>query len=81
VNNITGNFLNRILELFSMVDTVSAPSMSGILKLTILLTIDNLDRRMLRQVMLIYNTALQTERQGRVVSNVASYSRGPGLKF
>jgi hypothetical protein len=40
VINNTGNFLNRILELFSMVDTVSAPSMSGILKLAIILTID-----------------------------------------
>jgi hypothetical protein len=42
VINITGNFLNQILELFSMVDTVSAPSMSGILKLAILSTIDTL---------------------------------------
>jgi hypothetical protein len=40
VINITGNFLNRILELFSTVDTVSAQSMSGILKLAILSTID-----------------------------------------
>jgi hypothetical protein len=40
VINITENFLNQILELFSMADTVSAPSMSGILKLAILLTID-----------------------------------------
>jgi hypothetical protein len=53
VINITGNFLNRTLELFSTVDTVSAPSMSGILKLTILSTIDNLDRRMLRRVKLV----------------------------
>jgi hypothetical protein len=37
--NITGIFLNRILELFSTVDTVPAPSMSGILKLAILSTI------------------------------------------
>jgi hypothetical protein len=29
--NITSNFLIQILELFSMIDTVSAPSMSGIL--------------------------------------------------
>jgi hypothetical protein len=36
VINITDNFLNRILDLFSTVDTVSAPSMSGILKLAIL---------------------------------------------
>jgi hypothetical protein len=40
VINITGNFLNRILELFSTVDKVSAPSVSGILKLAILWTID-----------------------------------------
>jgi hypothetical protein len=40
VINITGNFLNRILELFNTVDTISAPSMSGILKLAILSTID-----------------------------------------
>jgi hypothetical protein len=32
VMNITGNFLNRILELFSAVDTVSAPSVIGILR-------------------------------------------------
>jgi hypothetical protein len=38
--NITSNFLNRTLELFSTVDTVSAPSMSGILKLAILSTIN-----------------------------------------
>jgi hypothetical protein len=44
VINITGNFLNRILELFSTVDTVSAPSVSGILKLTILSTIDILTK-------------------------------------
>jgi hypothetical protein len=48
--NITGNFINRILEVFSTVGTVSAPSMSGILKVAILSTIDNLDRRMLRRV-------------------------------
>jgi hypothetical protein len=53
VINITGNFLNRILELFSTVDTVSAPSVSGILKLVILSTIDNLDQRMLRRVKLV----------------------------
>jgi hypothetical protein len=29
--NIAGNFLNQILELFSMVDKISVPSMSGIL--------------------------------------------------
>jgi hypothetical protein len=40
VINITGNFLTRILELFSTVDTVSAPSMSGTLKLAILSTIN-----------------------------------------
>jgi hypothetical protein len=40
VINTTGNFLNKILELFSMVDLVSVPSMSGILKLVILSTID-----------------------------------------
>jgi hypothetical protein len=40
VINITGNFLKRILELFSAVDTVSAPTMSGFLKLAILSTID-----------------------------------------
>jgi hypothetical protein len=40
VINITGNSLNRILELFSAVDTDSAPSMSGILKLAMLSTID-----------------------------------------
>jgi hypothetical protein len=54
VINITGNFLNLILELFSTVDTVSAPSVSGILKLAILSTIDNLDRRMLRRVKLVH---------------------------
>jgi hypothetical protein len=53
VINITGNFLNRILELFSTVDMVSAPSMSGILKLSILSTIDNLQQRTLRQVKLV----------------------------
>jgi hypothetical protein len=37
--NIIGNFLNQIWELFSTVDTVSAPSVSGILKLAILSTI------------------------------------------
>jgi hypothetical protein len=40
VINITDNFLNEILELFSTVDMVSVPSMSGILKLAILSTID-----------------------------------------
>jgi hypothetical protein len=35
--NITSNFLNRILELFNM---VSAPSMSSILKLAVLMIID-----------------------------------------
>jgi hypothetical protein len=40
VINITGSFLNRILELFGTVDTVSAPSMSGISKLAILSAID-----------------------------------------
>jgi hypothetical protein len=39
VINITGNFLNRILELFIAVDTVSAPSVSGVLKLAILWTV------------------------------------------
>jgi hypothetical protein len=53
VINITGNFLNQILELLSTVDTVSAPSMSGILKLAIFKTIDNLDRRMVRRVKLV----------------------------
>jgi hypothetical protein len=38
--NITGNFLNRILELFSTADMVFTPSMGGILKLAILSTID-----------------------------------------
>jgi hypothetical protein len=38
--NITGNFQIRILELFSMVAMVSAPSMSSILKLAILSTVD-----------------------------------------
>jgi hypothetical protein len=37
--NITGNFLNQVLELFGEVDMVSVPSMSGILKLAILSTI------------------------------------------
>jgi hypothetical protein len=36
VINIAGNFLNLILELFTMVDTVSAPSMNSILNLAIL---------------------------------------------
>jgi hypothetical protein len=40
VINITGNLQNRILELFSTVDTVSEPSMNDILKLEILSTID-----------------------------------------
>jgi hypothetical protein len=53
VINITGNFLNQILELFSAVDMVCAPSMSGILKLAILSTIGNLDRRMLRREKLV----------------------------
>jgi hypothetical protein len=53
VFNIAGNFLNRILELFGTVNTVSAPSMSGILKLAVLSTIDNLGRRMLRRVKLV----------------------------
>jgi hypothetical protein len=53
VINIAGNFLNRILDLFSAVDTASAPSMSGILKLAILSTIDNLDWRMLGRVKLV----------------------------
>jgi hypothetical protein len=42
VINITGNFLNLNLGLLSTADTVSAPSMSGILKLAILSTIDTL---------------------------------------
>jgi hypothetical protein len=53
VINFTGNSLNRILELFSTVDMISAPSMSGILKLAILSTIDNLDRRISRRVKLV----------------------------
>jgi hypothetical protein len=40
VINITGNFLNRILEEFITVDMVSVPSMSGILKLAMLSTIN-----------------------------------------
>jgi hypothetical protein len=46
--NITGNFLNQILELFSTGKTVPAPSMSGILKLAILSTINILERSLIK---------------------------------